>query len=396
MRNKVRISIDKTVLLYALEKAAAVVAAGKSQLPMYNSIKLSTEDGALVAIGSNEVNLIVVRAPADIEAGDFPDVLVPVAVMSLIALLRGDAVTLSRDGNRILVSDGLESFTRSAVFDDSVFEDNSVAYRPSDYRQVPSVGTDVPNKMDSRLWRLIVSRANAVDEDEGRLQSSGLMLRVDGGELAAIAISGAAILVWGVPPSLGYVAPCNMNALVPRSSLAAAQVDGGNEIEFGLLPGGRTFFVRDVTGIVEFYCPTISNPFPDISGLLAIPTPSTIVVAAGDVTRLCQVANHYQLTVGEGRSQVKTGRVRLRSQDGVLRFSTASQDGGHDGGEVSATTSNDVDVTMANRLLAVAPRIFGSGSRIKMGIAPNKVQMVADPSDGAIYIMAPMIPEWDK
>ena len=396
-KNKNKVSVDKTALLYALNAAAKVAATSPSHLTLYNNLKIQAEDGGLVVMGSNGDNLILVRVPDEgIQAGDLQTVLIPSGIVSVISALRGDAITMSRDGNGIRMSDGIESPKMVAVFDDSgemIVNGETITYSPTEFRKMPEIAPDHSvNRMTAILWQKIVSRCATVGIDNAYPGSVGILFSGVPGELRVSTLKPpTTVMVWDVPESWGYKLVSPLRVLVPKAAAAAIPVSG-SDIAFGVV--GNSFFVRDWSGLWEFYCATLAaDRMPDISPILSLPFGAEASISAGELARCCGIASSFMLVVGEEKGQVRTGRVRLVSDGGDVTFYTASDMGEFSGTRIPAqATAGEFDVTLANAPLKAAMTCF-SGD-VHLEVADSFVRLVPVPDDGLRYTLAPLAAVW--
>lgn len=397
MNKKNKISVDKTALLYALNAAAKVAATSPSHLTLYNNLKIQAEDGGLVVAGSNGDNLILVRVPDDgIKAGDLQAVLIPSGIVSVITALRGDAISLSRDGNGIRISDGIESPKMVAIFDDSgtvSVNGETITYSPGEFRQMPEIAPDHPtNRMTAILWQKIVSRCATVGIDNAYPGSVGILFSGGPGKLQVSTLKlPTTVMAWDVPEGWGYKLVSPLRVLVPKAAAAAIPVSG-SDIAFGV--AGNSFFVRDWSGLWEFHCATLdANRMPDISPVLSLPFGAEASISATELARCCGIASSFMLVVGEERGQVRTGRVRLVSDGSDVTFYTASDMGEFSGTRIPArTTAGEFDVTLANAPLKAAMTCF-AGS-VHLEVADSFVRFMPVPDDGLRYILAPLAAVW--
>lgn len=397
MNTKNKITVDKTALLYALNAAVRVAAVSPSHLTLYNNLKFQAEDGGLVVCGSNGENLIVVRVPDEsIRAQDLPPVLVPSGILSVISSLRGDAITLSRDGNGIRISDGIESPKMVAVFGDSGemrVNGESIAYTPDDYRKMPEIE---PNQSGGRmiaiLWQKIVARCATVGADNLFPGSMGILFSGSPGKLRVSTYKPpTTIMVWDVPEAWGYTLPAPIHVLVPKTAAAAIPVSG-NDIEFGVV--GNNFFVRDVGGLWEFYCSTLaSDRLFDLTPAINRHFAAAATIQASELARCCGIAANFMLVVGEDKGQVRTGRVRLMGENGSVAFYTASDMGEFDGTRIATTEAEGrFDVTLANLPLKAAMSCFPGNVTVR--VDADHVEFVNVPDDGLRYVLAPLAAVW--
>lgn len=371
---KNKVNVDRTLFLWALERAAKVIRTDPSHLDMYKAMKLTMADDTLTVHGGNGSYAIAINCMAE---GDMEPVLASSALASIIALMRGDVITLEKDGQTLHITDGLDRSSEQILAAD-----------PSHYLTAKTLPEE-PNRMTAAAWQKLVAVVTSAPRFLATKSDSFVVTSLAEG-IRVFAVNGVGAAVWDVPneaitrslPILAHL-PIELAQLVPP---------GSNGLLFAVDSG--TFTIADEAGLWRLSSSMYqTSSIVDMAPFLAQPSAATLSAAAPELSRCVAISDNYVITVGSGNGSISAGRIRLTSTpDGVV-FRTAGDGRNFDGSPIVAEYAGEFDVTLAGQVVK-GPLGYLRG-RVKAEIGDAHVYLTADPYDGVRYILMPLKAVWN-
>jgi DNA polymerase-3 subunit beta len=262
-----KVSASREHLLEALQSVIGVVER-RQTMPILSNILLSARDNRLRATGTDlEVELV---AAAEVTVQQPGDITVP--GRKLLDIVRNlpekSQVTLTREGERIVLRGGRSRFTLSSLpaaefpVIDEIHATQTVAIRAQDCR------------------RLIDKTHFAMAQQDVRYYLNGTLLETNGQVLRAVATDGHR-LSW-CEVALGGAAREMQQIILPRKGVLELQrlLDGEGEIEIAI----GTNHVRVQIGEVRFTSKLIDGKFPEYGRVIPA-DPPRIMSASRDALR---------------------------------------------------------------------------------------------------------------
>lgn len=251
-----KVSASREHLLEALQSVIGVVER-RQTMPILSNILLSARDNRLRATGTDlEVELV---AAAEVTVQQPGDITVP--GRKLLDIVRNlpekSQVTLTREGERIVLRGGRSRFTLSTLpaaefpVIDEIHATQTVTIRAQDCR------------------RLIDKTHFAMAQQDVRYYLNGTLLETNGQVLRAVATDGHR-LSW-CEVALGGAAREMQQIILPRKGVLELQrlLDGEGEIEIAI----GTNHVRVQIGEVRFTSKLIDGKFPEYSRVIPADPP---------------------------------------------------------------------------------------------------------------------------
>ena len=251
-----KVSASREHLLEALQSVIGVVER-RQTMPILSNILLSARDNRLRATGTDlEVELV---AAAEVTVQQPGDITVP--GRKLLDIVRNlpekSQVTLTREGERIVLRGGRSRFTLSSLpaaefpVIDEIHATQTVAIRAQDCRQ------------------LIDKTHFAMAQQDVRYYLNGTLLETNGQVLRAVATDGHR-LSW-CEVALGGTAREMQQIILPRKGVLELQrlLDGEGEIEIAI----GTNHVRVQIGEVRFTSKLIDGKFPEYGRVIPAEPP---------------------------------------------------------------------------------------------------------------------------
>jgi len=251
-----KVSASREHLLEALQSVIGVVER-RQTMPILSNILLSARDNRLRATGTDlEVELV---AAAEVTVQQPGDITVP--GRKLLDIVRNlpekSQVTLTREGERIVLRGGRSRFTLSSLpaaefpVIDEIHATQTVAIRAQDCR------------------RLIDKTHFAMAQQDVRYYLNGTLLETNGQVLRAVATDGHR-LSW-CEVALGGPAREMQQIILPRKGVLELQrlLDGEGEIEIAI----GTNHVRVQIGEVRFTSKLIDGKFPEYGRVIPADPP---------------------------------------------------------------------------------------------------------------------------
>jgi DNA polymerase-3 subunit beta len=262
-----KVSASREHLLEALQSVIGVVER-RQTMPILSNILLSARDNRLCATGTDlEVELV---AAAEVTVQQPGDITVP--GRKLLDIVRNlpekSQVTLTREGERIVLRGGRSRFTLSSLpaaefpVIDEIHATQTVAIRAQDCR------------------RLIDKTHFAMAQQDVRYYLNGTLLETNGQVLRAVATDGHR-LSW-CEVALGGAVREMQQIILPRKGVLELQrlLDGEGEIEIAI----GTNHVRVQIGEVRFTSKLIDGKFPEYGRVIPA-DPPRIMSASRDALR---------------------------------------------------------------------------------------------------------------
>jgi len=262
-----KVSATREHVLEALQSVIGVVER-RQTMPVLSNVLLSAHDNRLRIAGTDlEVELV---AAAEVTVQQPGDITVPGRkLLDIVRTLpEKTALTLAREGEKVLIRGGRSRFTLSSLpaSEFPVIEDinaqQSVSIRAQDCR------------------RLIDKTHFAMAQQDVRYYLNGTLLETDGKVLRAVATDGHR-LAWCEVPLDGKAREL-LQIILPRKGVLELQrlLDGEGQIEIAI----GTNHIRVNIGEVRFTSKLIDGKFPEYSRVIPA-QPPRVMTAQRDILR---------------------------------------------------------------------------------------------------------------
>jgi DNA polymerase III subunit beta len=362
-----KVSASREHLLEALQSVIGVVER-RQTMPILSNILLSARDNRLRATGTDlEVELV---AAAEVTVQQPGDITVP--GRKLLDIVRNlpekSQVTLTREGERIVLRGGRSRFTLSSLpaaefpVIDEIHATQTVAIRAQDCR------------------RLIDKTHFAMAQQDVRYYLNGTLLETNGQVLRAVATDGHR-LSW-CEVALGGPAREMQQIILPRKGVLELQrlLDGEGEIEIAI----GTNHVRVQIGEVRFTSKLIDGKFPEYGRVIPA-DPPRIMSASREALRAALQRTAIL-------SNEKYRGVRLTFASGLLTVQAHNpeQEEAEDQLEVGFT-GEEIEIGFNVSYLLDALAAIDSDT-VEVGLTDaNSSCLIRKPGDGSVkYVVMPM------
>ena len=340
----------------------------RQTMPVLSNVLLSARDGRLAVTGTDlEVELVSALSIAVNAPGD-----VTVPGRKLLDILRalpdGMPVTLSLEGDRLVVRSGRSRFTLATL-------------PAAEFPVIEEINAQQVLRLpQAELKRLIDKVHFSMAQQDVRYYLNGMLLESEGGKLRAVATDGHRLAL-GEATLLERVTG-KQQVILPRKGVLELQRMLGNEGEIALTVG--TNHVRCEIGDIRFTSKLIDGRFPEYSRV--VPANANRIIGA-DREFLRQSLQRTAILSNE-----KYRGIRLNAKTNLLTVQAHNpdQEEAEDQIEV-AYIGEEIEIGFnVTYLLDALSAIDTDRVNIALTDANSSCLVTADSGDGAKYVVMPM------
>jgi DNA polymerase-3 subunit beta len=262
-----KFSATREHVLEALQSVIGVVER-RQTMPVLSNVLLSARDNRLRIAGTDlEVELV---AAAEVSVQQPGDITVPGRkLLDIVRTLpEKTALTLAREGEKVLIRGGRSRFTLSSL-------------PASEFPVIEDINAQQSLSIRAQDCRRLIDKTHfAMAQQDVRYYLNGTLLETDGKVLRAVATDGHR-LAWCEVPLEGKAREL-LQIILPRKGVLELQrlLDGEGQIEIAI----GTNHVRVNIGEVRFTSKLIDGKFPEYSRVIPA-QPPRVMTAKRDVLR---------------------------------------------------------------------------------------------------------------
>ena len=369
-----------------LSRALAIVGravATRSNLPVLQNVKISTEDGMLVLTGTNLDIAITTRIGAQVETEG--EITIPARLLS-------DFVNSLPD-DRIEIKSVVEPL--SVSLDCQRFSANINGTDPEEFPPIPTVDEGATIKVDPQLLKDTVTHvAFAAATEDSRPVLTGIKVEVNQSDFTFAAADGFRLAVYEgkllepISEAMEFIIPAK--ALQEVGRLIGT---GDTAVEFTVTPAGThaLFYI----GNVEIVSQLMPGSFPNFRSLIPAEYKNRVIVQNSDFSRAVKTSSIFARD-GSGILRIQI----VNDEDGgKLSISSRAEEVGDNQGEIDGVVEGDVDeesrIAFNNKYLAEVLDVLGEGEvsfEITSASSPGVVR--ATGKEGYTHVVMPMFVQW--
>ena len=369
-----------------LSRALAIVGravATRSNLPVLQNVKISTEDGMLVLTGTNLDIAITTRIGAQVETEG--EITIPARLLS-------DFVNSLPD-DRIEIKSVVEPL--SVSLDCQRFSANINGTDPEEFPPIPTVDEGATIKVDPQLLKDTVTHvAFAAATEDSRPVLTGIKVEVNQSDFTFAAADGFRLAVYEgkllepISEAMEFIIPAK--ALQEVGRLIGT---GDTAVEFTVTPAGTHALFN--IGNVEIVSQLMPGSFPNFRSLIPAEYKNRVIVQNSDFSRAVKTSSIF---ARDGRGIL---RIQIVNDEdgGKLSISSRAEEVGDNQGEIDGVVEGDVDeesrIAFNNKYLAEVLDVLGEGEvsfEITSASSPGVVR--ATGKEGYTHVVMPMFVQW--
>ena len=369
-----------------LSRALAIVGravATRSNLPVLQNVKISTEDGMLVLTGTNLDIAITTRIGAQVETEG--EITIPARLLS-------DFVNSLPD-DRIEIKSVVEPL--SVSLDCQRFSANINGTDPEEFPPIPTVDEGATIKVDPQLLKDTVTHvAFAAATEDSRPVLTGIKVEVNQSDFTFAAADGFRLAVYEgkllepISEAMEFIIPAK--ALQEVGRLIGT---GDTAVEFTVTPAGTHALFN--IGNVEIVSQLMPGSFPNFRSLIPAEYKNRVIVQNSDFSRAVKTSSIFARD-GSGILRIQI----VNDEDGgKLSISSRAEEVGDNQGEIDGVVEGDVDeesrIAFNNKYLAEVLDVLGEGEvsfEITSASSPGVVR--ATGKEGCTHVVMPMFVQW--
>ena len=369
-----------------LSRALAIVGravATRSNLPVLQNVKISTEDGMLVLTGTNLDIAITTRIGAQVETEG--EITIPARLLS-------DFVNSLPD-DRIEIKSVVEPL--SVSLDCQRFSANINGTDPEEFPPIPTVDEGATIKVDPQLLKDTVTHvAFAAATEDSRPVLTGIKVEVNQSDFTFAAADGFRLAVYEgkllepISEAMEFIIPAK--ALQEVGRLIGT---GDTAVEFTVTPAGTHAMFN--IGNVEIVSQLMPGSFPNFRSLIPAEYKNRVIVQNSDFSRAVKTSSIFARD-GSGILRIQI----VNDEDGgKLSISSRAEEVGDNQGEIDGVVEGDVDeesrIAFNNKYLAEVLDVLGEGEvsfEITSASSPGVVR--ATGKEGYTHVVMPMFVQW--
>ena len=369
-----------------LSRALAIVGravATRSNLPVLQNVKISTEDGMLVLTGTNLDIAITTRIGAQVETEG--EITIPARLLS-------DFVNSLPD-DRIEIKSVVEPL--SVSLDCQRFSANINGTDPDEFPPIPTVDEGATIKVDPQLLKDTVTHvAFAAATEDSRPVLTGIKVEVNQSDFTFAAADGFRLAVYEgkllepISEAMEFIIPAK--ALQEVGRLIGT---GDTAVEFTVTPAGTHALFN--IGNVEIVSQLMPGSFPNFRSLIPAEYKNRVIVQNSDFSRAVKTSSIFARD-GSGILRIQI----VNDEDGgKLSISSRAEEVGDNQGEIDGVVEGDVDeesrIAFNNKYLAEVLDVLGEGEvsfEITSASSPGVVR--ATGKEGYTHVVMPMFVQW--
>ena len=369
-----------------LSRGLAIVGravATRSNLPVLQNVKISTQNDMLVLTGTNLDIAITTKIGAQIE--EEGEITIPAR------LLTDFVNTLPDDRIDIESSADLMSVTLKCLR----FEANINGTDPSEFPPIPTVDEGSTIKIDPQILKETVDYvAFAAATEDSRPVLTGIKIEVNNDDFTFAAADGFRLAVY--QGKLSDSIEDNFEFIIPaRSMQEIGRLIGtdSSPVEFTVTPAGTHALFN--IGNVEIVSQLMPGSFPNYRSLIPENYKNQVLADLSDFTNAVKTASIF--------ARDGSGIVRIQivgnGESGGLSISSRAEELGENQGEIDARVEGEIDeesrIAFNNKYLADVLDVLGDGEvvfEMTGASSPGVLRSISKP--GYTHVVMPMFVQW--
>ena len=369
-----------------LSRGLAIVAravATRSNLPVLQNVKISTQNDMLVLTGTNLDIAITTKIGAQIE--EEGEITIPAR------LLTDFVNTLPDDRIDIESSADLMSVTLKCLR----FEANINGTDPSEFPPIPTVDEGSTIKIDPQILKETVDYvAFAAATEDSRPVLTGIKIEVNNDDFTFAAADGFRLAVY--QGKLSDSIEDNFEFIIPaRSMQEIGRLIGtdSSPVEFTVTPAGTHALFN--IGNVEIVSQLMPGSFPNYRSLIPENYKNQVLADLSDFTNAVKTASIF---ARDGSGIVRIQIVSNGDSAG-LSISSRAEELGENQGEIDARVEGEIDeesrIAFNNKYLADVLDVLGDGEvvfEMTGASSPGVLRSISKP--GYTHVVMPMFVQW--
>ena len=369
-----------------LSRGLAIVGravATRSNLPVLQNVKISTQNDMLVLTGTNLDIAITTKIGAQIE--EEGEITIPAR------LLTDFVNTLPDDRIDIESSADLMSVTLKCLR----FEANINGTDPSEFPPIPTVDEGSTIKIDPQILKETVDYvAFAAATEDSRPVLTGIKIEVNNDDFTFAAADGFRLAVY--QGKLSDSIDDNFEFIIPaRSMQEIGRLIGtdSSPVEFTVTPAGTHALFN--IGNVEIVSQLMPGSFPNYRSLIPENYKNQVLADLSDFTNAVKTASIF---ARDGRGIVRIQIVSNGDSAG-LSISSRAEELGENQGEIDARVEGEIDeesrIAFNNKYLADVLDVLGDGEvvfEMTGASSPGVLRSISKP--GYTHVVMPMFVQW--
>ncbi|MAO75351.1 MAG: DNA polymerase III subunit beta [Chloroflexi bacterium] len=369
-----------------LSRGLAIVGravATRSNLPVLQNVKISTQNDMLVLTGTNLDIAITTKIGAQIE--EEGEITIPAR------LLTDFVNTLPDDRIDIESSADLMSVTLKCLR----FEANINGTDPSEFPPIPTVDEGSTIKIDPQILKETVDYvAFAAATEDSRPVLTGIKIEVNNDDFTFAAADGFRLAVY--QGKLSDSIEDNFEFIIPaRSMQEIGRLIGtdSSPVEFTVTPAGTHALFN--IGNVEIVSQLMPGSFPNYRSLIPENYKNQVLADLSDFTNAVKTASIF--------ARDGSGIVRIQivgnGESAGLSISSRAEELGENQGEIDARVEGEIDeesrIAFNNKYLADVLDVLGDGEvvfEMTGASSPGVLRSISKP--GYTHVVMPMFVQW--
>ncbi len=369
-----------------LSRGLAIVGravATRSNLPVLQNVKISTQNDMLVLTGTNLDIAITTKIGAQIE--EEGEITIPAR------LLTDFVNTLPDDRIDIESSADLMSVTLKCLR----FEANINGTDPSEFPPIPTVDEGSTIKIDPQILKETVDYvAFAAATEDSRPVLTGIKIEVNNDDFTFAAADGFRLAVY--QGKLSDSIEDNFEFIIPaRSMQEIGRLIGtdSSPVEFTVTPAGTHALFN--IGNVEIVSQLMPGSFPNYRSLIPENYKNQVLADLSDFTNAVKTASIF--------ARDGSGIVRIQivgnGESAGLSISSRAEELGENQGEIDARVEGEIDeesrIAFNNKYLADVLDVLGDGEvvfEMTSASSPGVLRSISKP--GYTHVVMPMFVQW--
>ena len=369
-----------------LSRGLAIVGravATRSNLPVLQNVKISTQNDMLVLTGTNLDIAITTKIGAQIE--EEGEITIPAR------LLTDFVNTLPDDRIDIESSADLMSVTLKCLR----FEANINGTDPSEFPPIPTVDEGSTIKIDPQILKETVDYvAFAAATEDSRPVLTGIKIEVNNDDFTFAAADGFRLAVY--QGKLSDSIEDNFEFIIPaRSMQEIGRLIGtdSSPVEFTVTPAGTHALFN--IGNVEIVSQLMPVSFPNYRSLIPENYKNQVLADLSDFTNAVKTASIF--------ARDGSGIVRIQivgnGESAGLSISSRAEELGENQGEIDARVEGEIDeesrIAFNNKYLADVLDVLGDGEvvfEMTGASSPGVLRSISKP--GYTHVVMPMFVQW--
>ena len=369
-----------------LSRGLAIVGravATRSNLPVLQNVKISTQNDMLVLTGTNLDIAITTKIGAQIE--EEGEITIPAR------LLTDFLNTLPDDRIDIESSADLMSVTLKCLR----FEANINGTDPSEFPPIPTVDEGSTIKIDPQILKETVDYvAFAAATEDSRPVLTGIKIEVNNDDFTFAAADGFRLAVY--QGKLSDSIEDNFEFIIPaRSMQEIGRLIGtdSSPVEFTVTPAGTHALFN--IGNVEIVSQLMPGSFPNYRSLIPENYKNQVLADLSDLTNDVKTASIF--------ARDGSGIVRIQivgnGESAGLSISSRAEELGENQGEIDARVEGEIDeesrIAFNNKYLADVLDVLGDGEvvfEMTGASSPGVLRSISKP--GYTHVVMPMFVQW--